>query len=81
MHRWVVLPAGLALGGCDPTINVYGALFPAWVLCLIAGGVGVLALRPMFARSGLERHMAPLLIVYPALGILIACLLWLGLFR
>lgn len=81
MRRWAALPTGLLLGGCDPTINIYGALFPGWVLCLIGGAVGVLALRPVFARTGLERHMAPLLIVYPALGILIACLLWLGLFR
>lgn len=81
MRRWAALPAAGLLGGCDPTINVYGALFPAWVLCLIAGAVGVLVLRPVFARTGLERNMAPLLIVYPALGILIACLLWLGLFR
>jgi len=81
MRRWAALPAVALLGGCDPTINIYGALFPAWVLCLIAGVVGVLVLRPVFARLGLERNMAPLLIVYPALGILIACLLWLGLFR
>lgn len=81
MRRWAVPAAGLLLGGCDPTINVYGALFPAWVLCLIAGAVGVLVLRPVLARTGLERNMAPLLVVYPALGILIACLLWLGFFR
>ncbi len=81
MPRRAALPACLLLGGCDPTINIYGALFPAWVLCLIAGAVGVLVLRPVFARTGLERNMAPLLIVYPALGILIACLLWLGFFR
>lgn len=80
-HGVALAVAALALGGCDPTINVYGALFPAWVLCLIAGAVAVLVLRPVFARTGLERNMAPLLIVYPALGILIACLLWLGFFR
>ncbi len=82
MRRCAALPAAaLLLAGCDPTINVYGALFPAWVLCLIVGAVGVLLVRPVLAWAGLERNMAPLLIVYPALAILIACVMWLGLFR
>jgi hypothetical protein len=67
--------------GCDPVINVYGSFFPAWALCLLVG-VGVAgALRVVFAATGLEDGFVPVLLVYPALALLVACFTWLVLFR
>jgi len=66
---------------CDPIVNVYGSFFPAWVLCLLTGVACGVALRFVFAVTGLEEGFVPLLLVYPALVLLIACITWLALFR
>jgi YtcA family len=70
-----------ALPGCDPTLNLWGSLLPAWVLCLTLAVMLAAALRWLFAAGGLERHLGPLVIVYPCLVLLLACLVWLVLFR
>jgi hypothetical protein len=73
--------ASLALGGCAPVVNVEGSFFPAWLLALLAGVVLTAALRPVFARTGLEPHLGPLLLVYPCLSLLLTFGIWLALFR
>jgi hypothetical protein len=75
-----VAPMILATG-CDPVINIYGSFFPAWVFCLFVGVVLAGMLRIVFAATGLEEGFAPVLLVYPALVLLIACVTWLVLFR
>jgi hypothetical protein len=79
-HAAAVGPLILATG-CDPVINLYGSFFPAWVLCLFVGVALAGVLRVVFAATGLEEGFAPILLVYPALALLIACLTWLVLFR
>jgi hypothetical protein len=69
------------LPGCDPTLNLWGSLLPAWVLCLLLAVVLSVLVRWVFARTHLERHLGPLVLVYPCLVVLSACLLWLALFR
>jgi len=69
------------LPGCDPTLNLWGSLLPAWVLCLVLAVLLSVAVRWVFARSHLERHLGPLVLVYPCLVMAWACLLWLVLFR
>ncbi|MCK6556018.1 YtcA family lipoprotein [Candidatus Binatia bacterium] len=71
----------LPVGSCDPVINVYGSFFPAWIVCLLFGIVLTVVARLALAIVGLERHMAPLLLVYPSLTVLFTCLTWLLLFR
>jgi len=68
-------------GGCDPVVNVYGSFFPAWLICLLLGVAMAAGLRLVFALTELEEHMAPLLLVYPSLALLMSCLSWLLLFR
>jgi len=69
------------LPGCDPTLNLWGSLLPAWVLCLVSAVLLSIAVRWVFARTRLERHLGPLVLVYPCLVVFWACLLWLLLFR
>lgn len=71
----------LPVGSCDPVINVYGSFFPAWVVCLLLGLVLTIVTRLVLVVVGLERHMAPLILVYPSLTLLLTCLTWLLLFR
>lgn len=71
----------LLLAGCAPVINVEGSFFPAWILCLLMGVVLTAVLRPVFARTGLEPHLGPLLLIYPCLCLLLTFGLWLALYR
>jgi hypothetical protein len=71
----------LAIAACDPVVNIAGANFPAWLLCAIVGAILAAAIRPVFAASGIEPYLGPLLLVYPCLAILIGCAFYLILFN
>lgn len=66
---------------CDPVVNFYGSFFPAWAVCLITGAALAAALHFVFAATGLEDGFVSLVLVYPALALLLACLMWLALYR
>ncbi len=61
----------------DPLIDLEGAFFPAWMLCLLIGIVAAVALRLLFARLGLEPHLGPLPLIYTCLALLLAMSTWL----
>jgi YtcA-like protein len=69
--------ATLALASCDPVVNIAGANFPAWLLCAIVGAAFAAALRPVFAASGIEPYLGPLLLIYPCLALLAGCAIYL----
>lgn len=66
---------------CDPIVNVAGANFPAWLLCTIAGGIGVAILRVILLQLGIEPHLWWAPGVYTAAAILIACTVWIAFFN
>ena len=73
----VLLGLALIACGCDPIVNVYGSFLPGWIIC-IAAGITITALfRWLFAVVRLERHLGPLVLVYPALAFLLSCVAWL----
>ena len=67
--------------GCDPTLNVEGSFFPAWIVAMVIGLALTLVVRYVFAVSGLEPHVGPLLLIYPSLGLLLTLVTWLVLYR
>lgn len=69
------------LAGCDPILDIDGAFFPAWLVCLILGLTGTALLRLVFVRRGLEDHLKPLPIVYASLAIFLTVSLWLLFYR
>jgi uncharacterized protein (DUF983 family) len=71
----------LALSGCDPVINIAGADFPSWLVCLIVGAIAAAILRPLFVKLRLEPYMGPLLLVYPSLAVLLSCVTYLIFFN
>jgi hypothetical protein len=73
----VLTLAALSLAACDPVVNIAGANFPAWLLCAIVGGVFAATFRPLFAASGIEPHLGPLLLIYPCLAVLFGCAVYL----
>jgi YtcA family len=68
----------LSIAGCNPVISVAGAQFPVWMLCLFAGILVALALRPLFVATGLDDWMTPRPLIYSCLALAIACLCWLA---
>ncbi len=81
---WTVLVLAAALAtsaACDPLVDVAGAFFPGWMLCILGGIASTVLLRQLFSRTRLEATLGPLLIIYPSLAATIALALWLGLYR
>lgn len=67
--------------GCDPILNVQGSFFPAW-MGSIAIGIALTALaRYALARTRLEPHLGPPLLIYSSLGLLLTLVTWLVLYR
>ncbi len=76
------LPTLLALikSPGDPLLNIAGAYFPAWLGCMIAGGLGAWLLGLILSRLGLAAALRPPLLMYPALFALLTCAVWLVFF-
>jgi YtcA family len=70
----------LTLAACDPVVNIAGANFPAWLLCAIVGAIVAAIFRPVIARIGIEPYVGPLLLIYPCLAVVLACLVYLVFF-
>ena len=81
LERTCVLIAVLTMAGCDPVVNIAGANFPAWLLCAIVGAILAAIFRPVFAATRVEPYLGPLLLIYPCLAILLACLIYLIFFN
>jgi hypothetical protein len=75
-----VIALAASVAGCSPIFDVEGAFFPAWMLCMLVGIVLASLLRAAFARVGIEPHLGPLVLVYPALALLLTFATWLVFF-
>ena len=72
LRAFVSLAGAFALGGCQervPSVNVLGAFFPAWMLCILAGITLALLARQLFNAIGLNPWIGPPAVVYPALAV------------
>jgi hypothetical protein len=79
--RWLLVAPLIACASCDPLIDVAGAFFPAWILCIVIAIAATVLLRLLFARVGIEPALGPLALVYPSLATGIALTCWLLFFR
>jgi hypothetical protein len=71
------------LSGCAsaPSISILGAFFPAWMLCIIAGIVLTLVLRGLLLAVGLDEHIGPRGVIYPAAVVLLTLVTWMTFFE
>jgi YtcA family len=78
-----LIAAAIAVGlaGCDPVINVAGANFPAWLLCLLAGATAAALCRPVLFYSGLEPYLGPAALIYSSLAVMFALIVWIIFFN
>ncbi|MFM1830512.1 MAG: YtcA family [Planctomycetota bacterium] len=70
-----------ALAGCNPNLDVDGALVPAWLVAMVVGVLGTAACRAVLIRTGIDRHLVARPLVYVSWTVLCACLAWLAVFR
>jgi hypothetical protein len=77
------LAGSLLLSGCErvPSVNVLGAFFPSWMLCIVVGIVLTLAGRYVLVATGLDPWIGPRGLVYPALALAFTLATWLIFFR
>jgi hypothetical protein len=70
----------LALGGCSagaPSFVLFGAFFPAWLLCGTLGIVGAGVARAVLVAGGLSDVLPYQLFLCTAVGVIVALFCWL----
>lgn len=76
--------AALSLGGCDvplsPSVPLFGAYFPSWLVCAAAGVLGAVVLRVIFLKIGIDERLPMRLLVYACLAAIIDLTLALALY-
>jgi hypothetical protein len=71
----------LVLGGCSqsgaPSLVLFGAYFPDWMLCAVLGIVGAIVARVVLVATGLAVVLPYQLLVCSSIGLIFAILAWL----
>ena len=68
--------SGCSAGGA-PSFDLFGAFFPAWLLCGVIGIAGAAIARLAFVSGGLANRLPYQLAVCTAIGVIAALLIWL----
>lgn len=79
----ILAPAAMLLSsGCsrEPSLNVLGSFFPAWILCGVIGIVVAVAVRLVFVRLKFEEQLLAPVLVYPCLAACFTFTVWLMFF-
>jgi len=80
--KTLILTASFLLSGCGaPSFNLFGAFFPAWMVCALTGIVGALAARGFCMITGLSSEIPHQLAVCTAIGAILTILVWLLFFE
>ena len=75
-----VLACCIALCGCAPSFNLFGAYFPAWLLCAGIGIASAIAARLIFVAKALNGALPFQLLLCSAIGMIVGVFSWLVLF-
>jgi hypothetical protein len=72
--------ASMTISGCAshgaPSFVLFGAFFPAWMLCSFIGILGAIATRGIFVAAGLNSVLPYQLFVCSSAGLVAAILAW-----
>jgi hypothetical protein len=67
--------------GVAPSFELFGAFFPAWMLCALIGIVGAASMRVILTNPAFNGLIPFQLAVCTAAGVIVALLTWMVLFR
>ena len=75
----LLLLTSMGLEGCsrNPSLEISGSFFPAWMLSIFIGLVATLIAKRIFLVTRLDAHLTPHLLVYGALMVSFTLLIWL----
>jgi YtcA family len=60
-----------------PSYTLFGAFFPAWMICAVIGIFGAIGARAAMVSSGLAKVLPYQLFVCASIGLIVALLVWL----
>jgi hypothetical protein len=74
-----VIAGSISLGGCAgaPSYELFGAFFPAWMLCALVGIIGGIVARVAFIAIGIDGILQFRLFVCLSAGTVVGTLAWL----
>lgn len=80
-----VAVASCTLTGCSfaaaPSFELFGAFFPAWMLCALIGVVGAAGMGVVLRTPSFSEEIPFRLAVCTAVGVIVGLLVWIVLFR
>ena len=84
LAKRILLPllASMGLVACsrNPSLEISGSFFPAWMVSILVGLVATLIAKRIFLNARIDPHLTPHLLVYGALMISFTLLTWLLLY-
>jgi hypothetical protein len=68
-----------SLTGCsrDPSLEISGSFFPAWMISILAGILGTAVAIRLFVALGIDPFLKPHLLIYGALTLSLTLAVWL----
>ena len=75
----LTLTSVLALAACSasPSRNILGSYFPTWMICALLGLLGVVALRTVLGKTGINATLPIPVVVYLCTWVTVTLAIWL----
>jgi hypothetical protein len=76
---FILLFAVNGLTGCsrNPSLEISGSFFPAWMISILAGLLGTVIAARIFTALGIDLYLKPHLLVYGCLALSLSLAVWL----
>lgn len=82
MKRVCILSVILwVIPGCSSSVQLGGAYFPAWLVCMTTGLLGTMLLRLLLIRASLDQLIRPRALAYPCVALSITLITYFLFFR
>ena len=79
MRAVLILIMVVALAGCSasPSRNILGSYFPTWMICALLGLFGVVILRAVLGKAGIDAALPVPVVVYLCTWMTVTLAIWL----
>jgi YtcA-like protein len=74
------MTADITAFSAAPMQTIMGSFFPSWMLCVLVGVIGMVAVRQVLVVLHIHEHVPVPLLTYLAVSLVIACAIWLVFF-